>query len=838
MALEYPITIQRHLHFFTDFCSSKSLTYVMFVFQKRKALHWKSMTQIMALFPRIGMLVATIYLGLTACNVTKHLDAAKGERLLVKNSLSIKSEKQMSLSAKSALSNELMPFYRQKPNRKSLGFFYPRLSLYYKYRNRNSDFAKWINKRIAEPPAVYDSLLAQRTALNFKNQMRQNGYFRAEASFNTKFIGKYKAKTRYQLVLGPRYTVDKVQFASRDSQILQILNDTREESFIKPETPLDVHIFDAEKQRITAILKNRGYAYLIPQYIEFGGDSTDTKANIIIEVLPYNDSTMHKTFTIGKVEVLSGVVPNFSSMRRDTTIGGIYFAAAEAKLWIKPSLLRKKIMLTPGDLFKQADLDKTLRNLNALGVYRFVSLRPSLDSLEPDKINVTVNLSPNKRFSTGGDLDLNYSRNSISNGLLGISPIFTAQNRNLFSSAEHIQSSVSYNIEFDISNPKLIFSQEFKFQNELLFPRFFDYFRFWSLASKIHLGKKRLISKAFYERIRSDGEARFSMNYNFLNVSDFYTYHLSNISFGYQVRSHPEHQYTWDHVGLDILRPRFFPLLMPGEFLQRSFGKQLFTGILLRSFNYSYGNRANRFGERWNYRFNSELSGLEVLAANRAWPLISRKSEPAWRIGDLDFAQFFRVDQEAVYTRNFSKDVVGAVRIGAGVAVPFGDTRDVPFVKQFFIGGPSSLRAWRVRELGPGGYVPRNPDTNVPELPTVQPFFQAADFRFEFGGELRFPLFLWLKGAIFVDGGNVWTLKNDDSRPGSQLRLNSYKNIAIGSGLGLRMDLDYFVLRMDFGLPIRRPYADADGGGYWVQNLFSKNIFKDFNPNLAVGYPF
>lgn len=807
----------------------------MYLLKKRNAPSRYSATQ---RFAALGRLMAVLSIALTACNVTKHLDTSKGERLLVKNSLNIQAEKRLSLSAKSALSGELAPFYRQKPNRRNLGGFYTRLWFYYKFKNRESDFAKWVNKRIAESPVIYDSILTQRSAINFKNEMRQRGYFRAECDFKTTPVGKYKAKTKYNLVLGPRYTVDNVQFVSRDSQVLQILGATAGESLIKQGTPLDSRIFDAEKLRITSALKNRGYAYFIPQFIEFGGDSTGTKANITVEVLPYNDSTMHRVYTINKVEVLSGIVPNINSMRRDTTITGVYFAAGEAKLWIKPSLLRRKILLDPGEVFKQNDFDKTLRNLNALGVYRFVSLRPVQDSLEPDKINVTVNLSPNKRFPIGGDLDLNYSRNSISNGLLGLSPIFTAQNRNMLSGAEHIQSSVSYNIEFDVANPKLVFSQEFKFQNELLFPRFFDYFRFWRLASKIHVGKKRLLPKNFYERIRSDGEARLTLNYNYLDVTDFYSYHLSNAAFGYRVRSHPEHQYNWDHVGFDILRPRFDSLLIPGEFLQRSFGNQLFTGFLLRSFNYSYATRANRFGERWNYRFNSELSGLEVLAANRIWPVFSGKPEPVWRIGDLDFAQFLRLDQEAVYTRNFSKDVVGAVRIGAGVALPFGDTRAVPYVKQFFVGGPSSLRAWRIRELGPGGFVPRNKDTNEPEPIDVQPFFQAADFRFEFGGELRFPLFLWLKGAVFVDGGNIWTLQFDAARLGSQLRWDSYKNIAIGTGLGVRMDLDYFVLRLDFGLPLRRPYADADGGGYWIKNLISGLKPKDFNPNLAVGYPF
>ena len=781
-----------------------------------------------------GLFFLFCFLALTSCNVTKHLDAAKGERLLVRNTLDIKSEKPLGISGKSALSAELTPYFRQKPNRRSMGFFYPRLSLYYKYQNRKTDFAKWINKRIAEAPAIYDSTLTQRTANNFKNQMRQKGYFQAESSFNTKLIGKYKAKVSYQINLGPRYTAESVSFESRDTQILKVLQASASASLIKPGTPLDARIFDAEKQRITSMLKGQGYAYFIPQFIEFGGDSLGTKANITIEVLPFNDSTMHRIYTIGKIEVLSGVVPNLSSMRRDTTIGSIYFAAGEAKLWIKPSLLRRKILLNPGDIFNQSNFDKTLRNLNALGVYRFVSLRPALDSFSNDKINVTVNLSPNKRFPIGADLDLNYSRNSISNGLLGLSPIFTAQNRNLFSGAEHIQSSVSYNIEFDIANPKLIFSQEFKFQNELLFPRFFDYFYFWDITSKIRLGQKRLIPKKFYNRLKADGEARLSMNYNYLDVTDFYTYHLSNISFGYRIRSNPEHQYNWDHIGLDILRPRFDSLLIPGEFLRRSFGNQLFTGVLLRSFNYTYATRANRFGERWNYRFNTELSGLEVLTANRAWGLFTQKDVPVWRIGDLDFAQFFKVDQEAIYTRNFNKDLVGAVRLGGGVAVPFGDTKAVPYVKQFFVGGPASLRAWRIRELGPGGFVPRNMDTNEPEPLNVQPFFQSADFRFEFAGELRFPIILWLKGAVFIDGGNIWTLKFDAARPGSQLGWNSYKNIAIGSGFGLRMDLDYFILRMDFGLPIRRPYADANGGGYWISNI----RLNDFNPTLAVGYPF
>ncbi|MBN8677018.1 MAG: BamA/TamA family outer membrane protein [Chitinophagales bacterium] len=799
-----------------------------------------SQTNSVRVYTRFGMRWAAyvlVFSGITlfSCSTGKYIDSEKGERLLEKNTLKIKSEKKLSISAKSSLTSELTTYFRQKPNRKNLLFFNTRLWFWHKYKDRKSDFAQWINKRIAEAPVIYDSTLAQRTALNFKNQMRQRGYFRAECEYRAIPHGKTKITAVYDLNLGPRYTVDQMQFVSRDSQILRILQANAGESLIKNRTPLDVRTFDAEKLRITNLLKNNGYAYFIPQFIEFGGDSTGTTSNIIIEVLPFSDSANHKVYTINRVEVLSGVVPNINSMRSDTTINGVYFAAGEAKLWIKPRLLRKKILLDPGELFKQSEFDKTLRNLNALGVYRFVSLRPVQDSVEEGKMNVIINLSPNQRFHVDGGLDLNYSRNSISNGLLGLSPIVTAQNRNMLSGAEHIQSSLSYNIEFDIANPKLIFSQEFKFQNELLFPQYFDYFGFWKLASKIKVGRWRAVPKSLYNRIKSDGEARLSLNYNYLNVTDFYNYHLSNASFGYRVRSHPEHQYNWDHVGLDMLRPKFDALLAPSEFLRRSFGKQLFTGFILRNFNYTFANRANRFGERYNYRFSYELSGLEVLALNRAWPLISGKKEPVWRIADLDFAQYIRFDQEGVYTRNFNDNLVGAVRMGAGVAVPFGNTGTTPFVKQFFVGGPSSLRAWRIRQLGPGSYVKLTDDGKPDD---TQPYFQAADLRFEFGGELRFPLFLWFKGAVFIDGGNIWTLKKDDGRPGSELRWDSYRNIAIGTGFGLRMDVDYFVLRFDVGLPLRRPYIYPGTDSYWVKNLFSKMQPRDFNPNLAVGYPF
>lgn len=774
---------------------------------------------------------------LTSCNVTKHLDASKGERLLVRNMLQVKSEKKLTLGAKTALSYELTPLYRQKPNTRNLRFFYTRLWLHYKYKDRKSKFANWIMSKQAERPAVYDSTLAYRTANNFKNQMRQRGYFRADCSYTPHFIGTKKVSVTYDLNLGPLYTINKIEVVSRDSQVLDIVNMVRPGSNLHPGAPLDGQLFEAEKLRISAELKNRGYVYFIPQFIVFTGDSSGTKADVRMELLPFNDSTMHKTYTIGKIEVYSGVVPEVTGVRTDTTINGVYFAGVERKFFVRPDRVYKTIAIRPGQLYNQSDFDQTLRNLNSLGVYRFVSVRPVQDTTQDGKMDVTIGLSPNERFSIGYGFDFNYS--TLNGGLIGMSPYLSVNNRNLFSGAENLRSTINYNIEFDISARRFIYSQEFKIQNELALPRYFDYLGIWRTLHRIHFGQKRLVPDQYYQQMRKSARTRITGNYNFLNVTDFYQYHLFDAAFGYTLRPNAQHQYSWNHIGVEVLRPRFDTSLTPSTYLRLSFDKQLFTGLVLRSFNYSYTSRMNGFGERWTYRFNTELSGLEVLAANRAWVAIfgSKGGEKdVWKAGDLNFSEFIRFDQDAVYSRNFSKHVVGAVRIGAGVGFAFGDSPTLPYVKQFFVGGPSSIRAWRIRELGPGGFLKIDPDTQKPDA--TQPYYQAGDFRFEFNGELRFPIFSYFKGAVFIDAGNIWTLRNDPGRPGSQLKWDSYKNIAIGTGFGIRGDFDYFVIRLDFGLPLRRPYQFPAGSSYWVPNLFSKMQPKDFNPNLAVAYPF
>ncbi|MCB9353424.1 MAG: BamA/TamA family outer membrane protein [Lewinellaceae bacterium] len=798
---------------------------------------------------------------LGACNVTKHLDQSKGERLLVRNSVELKSDKRLKYSRKTALQYELAALFKQQPNRRPWVLFRQptRLWFYYRHRDKTTKFSKWIMEKVAEPPAIFSERLTQLTAQNFENQMQQRGYLLADCSYELidrshhfspvddiyfnaskdSLLREAQVKVKYTVNLGPLFTIDTVRFYSPDGPVDSILHLTAGKSALKRGDPLDGHAFDVEKLRITNELKNRGYAYFTPNFVSFTGDSTNTRTNVTVEVLTPGDSVFHKTYHIGNIEVFSSVRPEIMAIRNDTVIGGINFRSANTQFRVKPGRLYRSIELTPGALYRQEDFDNTIRNLNALGVFRFVSVKPKQDTVNSDNINVEMLVTPNKRISLGADVDLNSSTSSsaVARNLLGVSTSLTFRNRNLFRGAENLQSNAQYNIEFDVATRnRFIFSQEFKLQNQIVFPRFFDYLGLWKLYGRFEKNKDEE-KNTFYHNLRNQGQARLSLNYNHLDLIDFYVYNLFNASFGYDLRV-AEHQFSFDHVGIDILRPRirsrFDSIFGQNEFLQRSFNKQLFTGFILRAFNYYYTGTNNRFGERWYYHLNTDLSGLEELALNRLWSAAFGKQ--TWTISDLDFAQFFRVDMDGVYTRDFRKTLTGVLRMGAGVAIPFGDSPTVPYVKQFFVGGPASIRAWRIREIGPGGYVPRDAEGNIAPL-TSQPFFQAGDFRFEFNAELRFDIFSWFKGAIFVDGGNIWTLKNDADRPGSQLRWDSYKNIALGTGFGIRGDFSYLIIRFDAGLKLRNPYADDDGK-FWIPNRLSKLQPRDFNPNLAVGLPF
>lgn len=230
--------------------------------------------------------------------------------------------------------------YKQAPNRRPWVLFRvpTRLWLYYQYRNKSSKLAKWVIKKIAEPPTIYEERLTQTTARNIQNQVQQHGYFDAKCTYETKTIGKHKAKVHYILSSVLIHTIDTVRYESGDSLVLQILREQASTNLSSSAGPAHGRacVLESEKIRITNELRNRGYAYFAPNFVALVYDSTGTRTNVTIEILTPGDLIPHKTYTIGDIEVFSSVCPDLMAIRKDTVINSINFRSGTTEFRVNP----------------------------------------------------------------------------------------------------------------------------------------------------------------------------------------------------------------------------------------------------------------------------------------------------------------------------------------------------------------------------------------------------------------------------------------------------------------------------------------------------------------------
>lgn len=338
-----------------------------------------------------------------------------------------------------------------------------------------------------------------------------------------------------------------------------------------------------------------------------------------------------------------------------------------------------------------------------------------------------------------------------------------------------------------------------------------------------------------------------------------------NAGFGYDFRPSNRHRYIINHFGIDYLSPKttfkFDSLILnQNENLRRSFDKQLFTSFLLRDFNYTYTGAPNLFGQSHSFIAKVELSGLEVCLANLIYNgLAAPENRDTFDLvagtDIIQFSQYGRLEFDYRHYRKLPKGQVFVFRAAIGLAVPFGYSSIVPYVKQFPAGGPESVRAWNAREIGPGGYL-----DSLTQQDGVNPtlFYQTGEFKLDLNAEFRFPIFtlfgIKYEGALFLDAGNVWTTYPDSTRRFSQLRWtptydennqkisdNLFKYIAVGTGFGLRLDFAYFIFRLDVGLKLRNPYPQIDALGN-VKDIFWRSPFQkgwqDLNLNIGLNYPF
>ncbi|HMO38358.1 MAG TPA: BamA/TamA family outer membrane protein [Saprospiraceae bacterium] len=809
---------------------------------------------------------------LSACNTTKYL--AGDEQLLVKNV--IKLEEAKHVKSKTALKYDLATFYQQKPNTRFLIFF-PREWFYFSTLppRDTTKFARWKQRVIAEPPTIYHREIGDSTAKSMKYFLQYNGYYSAKVHADPVFNRKNdkKVQVHYSVKPGRQMLIDTVFFSSQDTNVQQILEDIRRSSMLRPGDPLTQSAYEQEKARITNHLRNNGYANFYANYVApIEADSTLRlgRANVYFEILPPARDSSHKVYRIGDVTIYSQYNPLIEEADLlDTMVKGYRFRIPKNSTFkVRPQVIAESIHLLRGDVYSQDNYDLSIRQLSALSIYRFVRIVEEADANDPTLLNFRIELTRNTRMELDIGFDVNFTNRSATSGtgnLIGVFLSPSLRNRNLFRGAELLITNLSAGVEVNpnFTDNRFWNTIDLRAQTDLFFPRFNDYLGIWRGLYSARVSKKGgLISDEYYRLLHENAQTRLTASYNYLLLLDFYSYNLLNATFGYDLqKSDPTgtRRYIVNHVGVDFLRPvieeNFDTILRSNPFLERSFGKQLFVSLLFRDFSFVRTTRPNRYGNSHYRGLNIELAGAEIWTGNAIYNAFALRSDTL-RLGDIDFSQYAKIEVDYRFFKQFSPRNSLASRISFGIAQPFGYTTDVPYVKQFYVGGPNSIRAWAIRGLGPGGH----DDPLTQSARNRLFFYQTGDLKLEFSTEYRFNIFWRLNGAFFLDGGNVWTTREDVNRPGSLFLFNAraipdakstYKvndaflrQIALGTGFGLRFDMSYFIFRFDMGVRMRSPFPlevpedrSVRGADYWYH--WGETRFNELvNFNLGLGYPF
>ena len=767
---------------------------------------------------------------LPSCRVAKHLP--EGQSLLVKNKIKIKIKAKA--AEKEKLNLDLYAIAAQKPNKRVFNFAPVRLWFYYSaaHSKKLTKFKQWIMDKVGEAPVVYDSTMVKQSRDYMREYLFNYGYF--HASVTDTVITKNK-KTTIVFNVEPKelWTIKEVELPKGHTSCDSIVRANYKASFLKKGDRIDVTNLKKERDRIETICRNSGYFLFNREYVTFDYDSFTEDKNVTIRIILNhpNDAAEHVQFYLNNIYIISDYsVELGDTLHRDTVkLGDYTFIAHEHKF--KNKILAEAIFFKKNELYSKDAEVQTINHLSQLGIFKFISVDYSKPKdREGNYLDCTLQLTPAKKEETRETGEFYVS----SEGLLGASGTISYKNKNLTKRADQLLLDVTAGIQirFPTREDKKV--------------------QIMSVTAAVgltyYMNKFLVPFRAKIFSARANPKTRFSVNYNFDNQFDFdatgknvvflYQLHNFNASFGYEWNKGREQHHLLNPIAIDFfLLPKvgvdFTTRLNSNPPLKSSFQEQVIIGP---NYTFSYNNsKSNSDRKYMKLRIGLETAGNVIDGIFKA-ATNNTEHDSVYLIANKPFAQYFRMEVDWSNFIKMTNHSQFCIRTYAGVGVPYGNSFTLPFIKQFFVGGPNSLRGFQIREIGPGSYVPDtlvfNPETG--KKTNVGFFNQTGDIKLETNAEIRFDIYKWLKGCVFADAGNVWTLKKDAVPNGDFNISRFWSEFAVDAGAGLRLDFSYFVIRFDYGFPLRDPRRVV-GERWQFQNAVA---FKNGAFQLAIGYPF
>jgi outer membrane protein assembly factor BamA len=761
-------------------------------------------------------LIGISILLLQSCGISKHIP--ENQSLLRANNLVIKGVEK-DLINDFFYKDDLLAIPVQKPNKRILNFWPLSLNIWAFYSNKKvTKFTQFMKTKVGAEPVLFDSSKLFQSINRFQNYYSNIGHFnnKVEAKITTQ-----NKVTTIDFIVEPQkvFTYRNIYFDST-STIEKIIYQTQENSFISKGESFNIENLKLERQRITDVLNNKGYYFFNKEFILFKIDTFQqtNQLDIYIKVQKETDTSDFKKYKLDSIYVL--ILENENdkiSNENIKKIANITFIQPQKSLY-NEKFMTSFFELNKDSFYSKENANRTLQRLTDLNNFKLINSNFSINPNKANHINALYSLSPFKKqfFSTGF-----YAYNS-SQGLLGNSLSLIYNNRNLTKRADRLNIAVSGGLElnFSLDESALNNNQGFISRSDI------------SLTTNYTIEKLMIPFRINKEKLFIY-KTNFFSKYTYEKRINYYDLHNMTLSFGYEWSKNPKIRHFYNPLALSYIylppesvQEAFANILLQNPYLRASFDDALILGS---NYQFSYFNTSKNKKNNFGYKFNAETAGNFPYLAHQ---IFSKEKDNIVNFNDVIVSQYVKFLSEMVYSHKFNKQTAIHTRLKMGAAFSYGNFDYLPYIKQFFLGGPYSIRAFPLRQIGPGSF-----DVTKQSIKD-----QTGNLLLEGNLEYRFNIIKMFKGALFTDMGNIWLTKNEfntDDQKNFQFG-EFYKQLYIGGGFGLRFDFDYFAIRMDLGFPIRVPYKD--GAESWVIKE-AKPFNADWQRqnlvfNIAVGYPF
>jgi outer membrane protein insertion porin family len=656
--------------------------------------------------------------------------------------------------------------------------------------------------KLGEPPAIYDSSLINKTLALMQYHLLSKGFMEGTVTTQTDSSDK-KVNVIYNINEGPEFIIENLYYKVEDKKADSLVRANLKQSSLQEKKRYEEADLTAERNRLSSLLRNNGYFDFSPGYIYFNIDTLKEKAKISLQTVILNPpgKAAHPIYTIDTVYFITNENIVDSANIRDTTFhNGIYYVSNKELLFSK-KIADRKIKIHQGDIFKQKEIEHTQKNLSGLDMYRTVNIQYLQDSLR-NKLTAVIRAQTLRKFQILNEAGLNVNQGMVPGPFLSIN----YKERNAFKGFEiwEINLRAAITGQAAVLNPTSILrTEEYSALTSLSFPQLYlpglrgKQWENYNPRTKI-VGGYTITKRPEYERATAKS------------------------GLVYSVSPDKFRQIIFSPIDINLINTArisdTFNLYL--KYLQQR-GNNLIYGF--RSSFVSDINASYIFNNNDPVKNNkSRYLKYYMESGGTIFNLIPRET-----VFGLQTFKYIRMNADIRYYFPVSKKNTFAMKFNIGIANPYGNNHGLPYEKYFFAGGPNSIRAWKLRRLGPGSFAQTDSTTGERNYRIEQP----GEMLLETSYEYRFKIVSIFEGALFIDAGNVWMLTKDPARPGAQFKTSTFlSQIAVGTGAGLRLNFSFLILRLDLGIKAYDPAVK--------KFILTTTALKQTTINFGIGYPF